>query len=67
MAMSKTLGKSGFGKAVRSTRASAPADAPIPSAALREAVDRAVRMILGEDLALRAHGSGDDDDDAGPA
>ena len=29
MAMSKTLGKSGFGKSVKSTRAGAPPDAPL--------------------------------------
>ena len=34
MAMSKTLGKSGFGKAVKSTRASAPPDAPLKAMSL---------------------------------
>ena len=34
MAMSKTLGKGGFGKAARSTRAAAPPDAPVKAMSL---------------------------------
>jgi len=34
MAMSKTLGKSGFGKAVKSARAAAPPDAPLKAMSL---------------------------------
>ena len=34
MAMSKTLGKSGFGKALKSTRSAAPPDAPLKAMSL---------------------------------
>jgi MoxR-like ATPase len=50
-------------KLVRQGQGDAPADSPVSDESLRAALAQAVRMILGEDTARRAHADADDDDD----